>query len=357
MALREFSTTKYLPLLSVRPAEMRALEELPGQDKDLLFPYMALRPWTTAYHLDSAVSRIEEAYGNRPLIMDLDEDAIPKGARRPVHDELDELRSPANGYANWAGFIESRQNLVPVVQLAEPSQIQKQMERLASLGRGVVLRVPTAAFGQVVNLVNIAKQYLDETDLCVVLDFERESRELLTRMAVTAGMIGSIRSVVEGCFVATSASSFPENFTGRAAQDIYERQFFNGVVGAVGTGRLIYSDRGSARAGRQTGGGGAPAPRVDNAIATRWKFFREEDDGDRAAAYQEAAIRAIDDSDWNTEIRVWGTQMVERTAVGEPNAISSPLSSTAARINMHLHQQTHFDDENGLLQTDEDWSD
>ena len=67
---RELSEVDYVPLLSVRPAEIRALKELPEKTKDRLLPFMFLRPWTTAQQLDNALVRIEEAYGTRPVIID-----------------------------------------------------------------------------------------------------------------------------------------------------------------------------------------------------------------------------------------------------------------------------------------------
>jgi hypothetical protein len=58
------------------------------------------------------------------------------------------------------------------------------------------------------------------------------------------------------------------------------------------------------------------------------------------------------------EERVWGTQMIERTALGDPDAITSPVRATAARINIHLHRQLFYDDPGaGLYDTDEEWTD
>ena len=60
-------------------------------------------------------------------------------------------------------------------------------------------------------------------------------------------------------------------------QDIYERQLFNGVRHSVGGDQLVYSDRGSARAERQTGGGGPVYPRIDYSLPENWQFYRSED--------------------------------------------------------------------------------
>lgn len=60
---------------------------------------------------------------------------------------------------------------------------------------------------------------------------------------------------------------------------------------------------------------------------------------------------------WDADLRVWGTQMIERTALGDRDAITSPARSTAARINIHLHRQIFFDDPAQGYDTDEEWTD
>jgi hypothetical protein len=49
--------------------------------------------------------------------------------------------------------------------------------------------------------------------------------------------------------------------------------------------------------------------------------------------------------------------MIERTAAGDTSAISSPARSTAARINLHLHLQSFYDDPAAAEETDEEWED
>lgn len=358
MALRDFAAVPYLPLLSIRPAEMRGLEELPDRDKDLLLPYMLLRPWTTAHYLDSSMSRMEEAYGDRPTILDLDPDVVISGARRPVHDELLALHDPANGYEAWCRFVTDRENIIPALQIAAPQEVPAQAARLAALDRGVVVRLPADAFGFATGLAERLMESFNGEDICFILDFERESNELLTRVAVTSNVVAGLRVAAPGCFVALSASSFPDSLVGRTEQDIYERQFFDGIAASIGSANLIYSDRGSARAERQTGGGGTPPPRIDYALRTRWSFFREEPVGvDRLAAYRRAAVRAMGAPAWDSNLRLWGTQMIERTAGTDPDAIISPMRATAVRINIHLHQQLFYNDGQALHDTDEDWSD
>jgi hypothetical protein len=88
-----------------------------------------------------------------------------------------------------------------------------------------------------------------------------------------------------------------------------------------------------------------------------WRFFRAPDEANRAAVYRRLAQLVIGSPIWDAGLRLWGTQMIERTALGDPNAITSPARATSARINIHLHRQLFFDNPGAGYDTDEDWSD
>ena len=76
------------------------------------------------------------------------------------------------------------------------------------------------------------------------------------------------------------------------------------------------------------------------------------------ADYRFQAQTLIDDLEvWDPELRLWGTQMIERTSLGDLDAIISPARSTAVRINIHLHQQLFYGEPGSLHATDEDWVD
>ncbi len=85
-----------------------------------------------------------------------------------------------------------------------------------------------------------------------------------------------------------------------------------------------------------------------------WKFHRSDDTG--FSGYVEQATALIATGDWNSNLRVWGTQMIERTARGDHSAIDTPAKSTAARINLHLQLQTFYGHADEAEDTEEDWN-
>ncbi len=355
MALRDFNTLRYLPILPVRPGEMRALEELPDSTKDRMLPFVQLRPWVGANLLENALVRIQEAYGIRPIVIGIG-DREPT-QQRPVFGELERLRTPSQGFSAWCEFIEENENFIPVAQLhPDIADETAQIERLWGFGRGLVIYLPRPAFP---GMAPLAQRVADITnsgqDVLFVLDFQTVSADHLQTSALAHGYITTIQTSCPAASISLSATSFPSAFDGLVFQQIYERRLFDQLV-ELNVQRLVYSDRGSARIERPGGGGGQPYPRIDYPLAQDWRFFRNPTQSG-FAGYQAQANALVAAGIWNPNIRVWGTQMIERTIAGDQSAISSPQKSTAARINLHLQVQTFFDEPELAEQTEDDWDD
>lgn len=357
MALRDFGQIPYLPLLSLRPAEMRALEELPNRTKDALLPLIHLRAWGASHRLDNSIARIADAYGGRPVGVGI---GYPEdtGTRRPVHNELDELRSHRGGFRNWCQFMESQPRFIPAIQFGPPSDESAQLECLYGLGRGIFVVVELPGFGGVGPVAaRVGAATNGGQDVCFVLDYLRASSDHLLRGAISTQLVNTILAAAPNARVAISASSFPENFVNVPEQPIYERRLFDLVRQQLNEPRLVYSDRGSARAERQQAGGGTPSPRIDYPLRQDWKFYRSDDLVGFAGYRQQAQRLMRQPGVWNPSLRVWGTQMIERTSAGDTSAISNPARATAARINLHLQVQTYYADPASAEETDEDWED
>lgn len=350
----DFSRYSYVPIVAIRPAEITALEELRPSDKDAMLPYMVLRPWLAARQFESVLAKVEAVRNRRPLIVDLTTELFIDG-RRPVHAEFDRLRSPADGYRNFFDLVEANESFVPSLQLAAPSEIAAQVQRFIALGRGCVVRLTEPTFRFSRQIAELFAGVENQAAVKFILDYEKQSRDLLTRAAGAIGILREIRQVLPDCFVSVSASTFPENFVDLARQDIFERQFHEQVFRQIGYENVTYSDRASVRAESLSGGSGPPAPRIDNALPTNWQFFRVPDNDDRDAAFQEAASAAIRSEDW-ADLGVWGTDEIIRTANGY-GSISNATRSTAVRINIHLHRQTNFDRPETLPGAEEIWTD
>ncbi|MGE3993738.1 beta family protein [Pseudorhodoplanes sp.] len=358
--LSEKLSSKYVPILAIRPAEMRALEELPEHDKDQMLPIALLRPWLRSARIDNTTRRWSEAYGSRPWIADIDP-YYPSlkadddgGDDRPVFTTLDSFSIATDGYKAWCDFVTGLNNVIPCVRIGPPAEatnIRLQIRRLKALSRGICVRVPRQPFPQLTSLLQfLAMEAV--TDVMIVLDFLQVTGNDLPAAAQAVGYINTVRAQLPTAAVVLSATTFPESFDGISRQEIAERAFFDSVRRAIPGVPLIFSDRGSAREERREGGFGRPLPRIDYPTPNDWYFFRERD------GYQIAAERVMSSRQWDPRIMIWGTQQIQQTAKADPYAIISPARSTAVRINLHLHRQLFYGDPDGAIKSvEDDWVD
>lgn len=372
----EFLIWSYIPILAIKPGEMTGIEQLPDKDKNGILPLFPIRGWSSAHKLSSVLEKISNCIGDRPWIADIDETFLSLNKtflftgsypKTPVYKEIDALLNPENGYDNWYEFIEKNKNAIPCIRYESPNDIGTQVKKLYSLERGIVLRICP-------NENNISKhshiirelQNSKIESALMIYDLEAIDSNFHERIPLLLKFIAEAKSALPNAAISISASSFPVSFAGqkKGESTIYERMLFNKLKDSGVHNQLIYSDRGSARAQKQDGGGGTPPPRIDYPLKKDWKFVRREVEDNipnskevRRAAYVEIAKEIKESNYWIPELRLWGTQQIELTAEGNEYAIYSPQRSTAARINIHLFTQLHYNSHYEDINTDEEWID
>lgn len=369
----DISEYKYAPILSLKSAEMAALEELPEKDKNLILPLIPLKGWVGSKRLESSIERIKKSIGNRLCITDIDkfflsdskDEVTGKYPDREVFKQLDELQDSSRGYEKWVEFIRDNDNFVPVLQLDELSEFGAQVENFLNLKRFFVVRISLEEGKRIsseeLNLVvrELLRKKVHRTFF--IFDCGDIGRKELLERHRYAELIKSIYSFFPEAFFSISGTSFPYSFAGsyKGELPIYERQIYDYVERKHSHIKMIYSDRGSARAGNMGGGNGAVPVRLDYPLKHDWRFIRKEPDvsKEKDELYQEAAIEMMESEYWQQAVPVWGTQMIERTSLRDPFAITSPNRATAARINIHLFQQLHYHDNFDEIDTEEDWED
>lgn len=357
----------YVPILSIRPAEVTALSELPDVAKDNLTPLILIKPWLGRGSLSRAVDKILHGFSSRAWYAELDPEFYPNTSSDSI-EEIISLRDPANGFLNWMKFVESYENAIPVLQLSSLSSetFSQQLEHVESIGRGFCIRIPRNTVLNIEPIINSVARF--SVDNCtIVLDYGQQDYRLLVNVLAAISEVKLVLDRIPEANIVISATTFPSSFTDISDQDIYEREFFNMVINEVGSDKIIFSDRGSTRAENQ-GGGGVPRPRIDLPGNTNWWFFRsdcvrddlESDEEFRARrldAYQEMAEEAVNSSHWDPELNIWGTQLIKITQLGSEFGITSPAKATSSRINIHLTRQAFYGQELSGDDFEEDWED
>ncbi|WP_417535606.1 beta family protein [Methylophaga sp.] len=364
---------KYAPILSIKLAEMVALEELPEKDKEQILPIFLLRGWVSSYQLENSLKRIEKSIGQRYWVANIDKDflndtqgnKIQKPFPRPVHAEIDALLDPKNGYRNWYEFIKKTDKAIPSLLLGDTSQLHQQIDQLTTLNRGVVLllTINELSDDSLLEVIITTIKQINYDDLYVVIDYQKIDYKVMSAIEVISTHIDKVVTLSPH-FISISGSSFPDSFSREheGEKPIYERHLFNAIKKKYPNLKMLYSDRGSARAEQLAGGSGAPVPRIDYPLENDWRFIRINPENtislkEKNQLYTQIAQEMMVKDYWNENLHIWGTQMIEYTSKGDKIGIRSPAKATAVRINLHLHQQLCYELPEELIDTDEEWVD
>jgi hypothetical protein len=365
----------YAPILAVSPSEMSALEELPEKDKDLLLPIFKLKGWVGSHHLNKTLKRIEKSIDARHWIADIDSLFLLENTeflitgklpKRPVFEEISQLLNAENGFSAWVDFVKEIPMAIPTIQWGDLSQLGKQIIELNKLGRGIVLSIASVNTPKEVNMVLDTIEDHKIQDVMVILDLGQLDNRIISQAASVTARVEEIFERIPSSIISISGSSFPSQFSGyqNGENTIYERLLFNKVTTSLPKIKMIYSDRGGARAEKLSGGGGIPSPRIDYPQKNDWRFIRKEyndpflpEDGEKEELYSHIAKDIMSENYWNPALRLWGSQLIELTAKEDEFGINSPAKATAVRINIHLHLQLHYQNESLIVDTDEDWID
>ena len=360
---------RYAPVLSLRPAEIWALEETSDKAKDLMLPTVLLKPWMKSSEFSAAPRRVEQAFGcERPWIASLDgrytpPDPDPDRPRQALAD-FARLRESADGYAAWCDFVAGRENIIPCLQLEDRREFARQLSRLAELDRPVALHIGRNTELTAAELQALADCRPRLPRLYLIFDYEtiEQSSDPHHLANQKAGLVRQCSERLPGCRIIISATSFPTDFQGREGTvPIQERLLYSAARQVwAGSENLIYGDRGSARI-EERGRSLHVVPRVDYADGDSWHFFRSHggmNSDDWTAAYRANAARAMRDDNWDPELRIWGTQMIEDTVAGSDDGIDNYKKNDSARINIHMHQQIFHGNRQEMIDaTVDEWQD
>ncbi|WP_427198500.1 hypothetical protein AB4J20_24855 [Pseudomonas aeruginosa] len=371
-----FIYRSYIPILAISPAEMTAVAQLPDKEKDQLLPLFPLRGWVGSHRLRNTLARISEAINERPWIADIDEKFLSenkiflftgKHPETPIYQELKDLLNPNNAYENWCEFIKKNENTIPCIRHETLEGIDEQIRKLRDLNRGIVFRISPDEHNLSKHEHIIHSLRSNEIkNILIIYDLGAIDQNFRERQSILEKFMQLAKENIKEIAISVSASSFPSGFAGQreGENSIYERILFNSIESKKIYSPLIYSDRGSARASKQDGGSGTPPPRIDYPMKKDWKFVRREIDDDapgskerRRAAYIEIAKEVVSADYWLPNLRLWGTQQIELTAEENTFGIFSAQKATAARINIHIFVQLHYNSVPEEIDTDEEWVD
>ncbi|WP_343229095.1 beta family protein [Rhizobium lemnae] len=356
--LKSIFECTYMPSLCVRPSEMRALEELPEKDKDVIFPYIMLSPWVGSSNLLASINRIEKSYGSRTFILGIDRYYPKEKTKSDAQRDFARISGGENHYRDYLDFAKSVEQAIPCAFLvgANYESLRHQIDAALKLDKGVVVSVDRYR-SNVTEELGAVLEGLDADQFGVHICGGWSNNPLFDELWFT-DCCKFIFSAVEKAPIVLSTTSFPKLFdhiSGVEEVPIGSRELFKAVSQRFNNERLIYGDWGSAKP-RSDETASPAKPRIDYALGDKWVIARrwkknQENNWD----YADAAANLMASAYWPREISVWGEMRIQQTAHGLAFPIDSAPSNVAARINIHLHQQANFGVT--IKDTDDPWDD
>lgn len=360
----------YVPTLAIRASEMSGLEHLPGATKDRMTPCILLAPWFNSKSLDKSMDRVHRAFPKRYYFLDIDQD-YDSDSKNNARQELAQLMKPDDAFLHWRKFVERHEWVWPCLQSRGQSEadICKQIETFVQLRRIYCVRIVLNRIPNNLEEIISALAHFRDTDFVVIL----EGGWVKDALSLHGEFKGRIDNILEKMDVQVpplvpvvlSCTSMPKGFThfkNVTPVEFNNRKLVNQIAEQSNRAHIIYGDWASTRPRSGSGGGGADVPpRIDYPTTYAWYIARNKDEGWN---FKTAAEKLIAKKDvWKEDLDIWGTKMIELTAVNKAAVnkdlgIDTPQKNVAARVNIHLHTQAfHNEPEEALGSFEEDWED
>jgi len=255
-------------------------------------------------------------------------------------------------------LVAEQRNYIPCVQILDASEhsIDHQIKFFKGLGRGLVFRFELERNYNYDLVFEKISEEISDNLLCIFdygyknysLELENQISKLVDRLIAVSP---DAKFVVSGADFPNDFSQY-DNFAD--AKEISSRKIFESLSGKYGNYNIYYGDWASTKPRRYDGGGSVPLPRIDFPTKQRWIIARSRDDGWDFKIASEMITRL---PEWERRPHVWGTGMIEKTALGIPGGISTGPEAIACRVNIHLFIQNNFSVANPPPQPKSKWKD
>lgn len=357
----DVASLNYVPTLALRSSEMNGLEQLPAATKDIIQPVFLLAPWPNAIELMRSVDRIQRAIGDRPFFLDVDRDYTITNTESPAQQQWLDLQDPANNYSNWIGFVESIPHCSPCLQIGGLTRDQtvRQVVSFQEMERTFAVRIELNRMPPNLDDVIAGVNEVGSADFAIMLDAGWIHDTLTTRASLASIIRNRFGMLDANVPIVVSYTTIPKGFAAIEGADFTRfdnRTAVTELRQLTNRQTIVYGDWGSTRP-RERGIAGRPKPRIDLPLRDGWLSARN---GPEDWGFADAANEIMNSRRWQ-EVDgsgIWGEYMIRQTALDPAVGINSPQKNVASRVNIHLHLQAFYDNDNLQgLNLDEQWED
>lgn len=354
--LNNLDSYPYFVLLKTRGSELKGLKSLTDDQKDLIMPVISLGHWRKSPDVDKSLEKIQEAFGERPFILDLSKE--PQYQNQAILDCLDST----NFYSKWTDLVLSLDNVVPVIQFDQRSKqrdVIRQSIRFENADKNPIFKITNFVADRRLVIPALASLESPENALVIIdAGYIRHDMSSVISKGVVASVVDTInriRDEVPEAIIVVASTSFPRTvmpFTQDAKYgeiQILEWDLFE----SLGPDVALYGDHGSIHSVIYDRSGGTWAPRIDYIKERTWVFERRV--GDNAGGYPAAASALVKNFPEISDSQQWGDVMISNTSEGKEPAIKAATTNIAVRVNLHIQQQLSYLTNGPVDDEDLDW--
>jgi hypothetical protein len=367
----DFAAYPYYPALQCSFPEQHGFRQLSDEDKNGLLPIFELsqRNYDDG-DLVGSVDEIRITTANRPFILDLCKDPCPppfvpsgkilsdgalakiegqKNIKESYNAALTKLLDPADGFSSWRQLVATFPNCVPVLQFTDPATQAKSILRQASMlssHGSLAVRIPLETDFSIFSTIALVVATLENaSSLLIIIDCGQGRTRVSERAEMARKAIATILSEVEVAQRANIravclSNSFPnaghDNLKEYAScdNDLWEQ--------TLDAFPFMYGDYGAMHRRHNTTMfiPGEWRATVISPSKDGWLIYRDPNSKDPKG--WETGCDLIQKDALFVPLDTWGATVIANGAAGKLEDHKSPRFWYAAKVNLHLHQQTNW---------------
>ncbi|MBZ9755070.1 beta family protein [Mesorhizobium sp. ESP6-5] len=365
----DFSQYSYLPCLQCSEAEQIAYAKLSEEDKNAILPIFELSQVKYEAALEESVTAIAALVSSRPFVIDLSKDRAPppfvavnnpdqgkiaklQKAQDAYNKSLTSLLNASDGFAEWRTLVGKFPNAVPVVQFTDPEtqgkNILRQAVQLAKSGYDhLAIRITQETNEQIFPIVGQILAILDSAaQLLVIIDCGQGRLQTSERAEFAKKAIARIIEEIEPSQAQhLSAVCLSDSYTtpGNAKLKLYESYSWQLWLEAREKFPFLFGDYGANHRLKKanTFMPGEWKAQVVYPLDEAWIVYRHPDAQD-ANGWIEGSKEIKGDPSYDGACNCWGSELIDKAAVGDIIGATFARFWHAAKINMHIHRRIGY---------------
>lgn len=350
---------KYVPIIKMADAEMRAIDNLSDLAKDKITPLFELTRSRSTKKLKEGdifrrLIKLQEVFGNRRFFLDLTDDP------NLSNTQIRKLHNNTNGYENWTEFMISLKNdfplILPVIQISDEGvdtaeeHFSRIKQQLAVLNEhfdyfAYRFRLDYEFVGE--DLTAILSEISSNKLICFIdTEFIHQNKAAIYREKAIR-VINQLNEFSPALII-LSSTSFPRNPIEFGNEEygkmrIEEHFLFESIYNEGKGQKIVYSDYATLNPTRSDQAGGRGwIPRIDVTTIDEIFYHRSRKTKVETTylnAYKRVAKLIVAEGRYQGLKRkvsdCWGIKQIESAASGSPQGLS-PSFWISVRMNLHI---------------------